>query len=214
MTGATNFNSFQTGSSTSTPKQRPKKSKKGWSSAKDYPKDSVDKNYVQNLLERKTSITDVVQKIKTASQKQPPTFLGGEAQTEADKLLQDLVAMINQLKNDTPTTESKYHQYTYSTKNNPWQLQSNNPQMFYETFSGLKKPDQTVDSYKLDYDDENPRDITATELESSEEYQEYKKVFDYVSKIINKDVLKMADPSKKLNDYANLDELRKNYVSL
>ena len=86
--------------------------------------------------------------------------------------------------------------------------------MFYKTFSGLKKPDQIVDSYKLDYDDENPREITANELESSEEYKEYKKVFDYVAKLINTDVLKMADPSQKLNDYANLDELRKNYVSL
>ena len=138
-----------------------------------------------------------------------PTFTKNPV-TETDRLLVNLAAHMQQLKNDTPSDKNVHHQFFYSTQQNPFQIQSDKQQLFYETFVQQNPPDTEITSYKLNETDAKNKTITVEELETSAEYQAYKDTLISAIRQINNEILGIKD-DKMRGDYANLDVLKQLY---
>ena len=191
-------------------KPQTKRFKPGYSTAvAKRPKTEPDQKYIQNLDSRNAELARIIANLVKEMQKNKPSFTKNPV-TETDKLLVTLAAHMQQLKNDTPSNKNVHHQFFYSTQQNPFQIQSDRQQLFYETFVQENPPDTEVTSYKLNETDDKKQTITVQELETSAEYKAYKDTLTSAIKQINNEVLGIKD-SKMRGDYANLDVLKQLY---
>ena len=191
-------------------KPQTKRYKPGYSTAvAKRPKTAPDKKYIQSLDSRNAELARIIANLVKEMQKNKPSFTKNPV-TETDKLLVTLAAHMQQLKNDTPSNKNVHHQFFYSTQQNPFQIQSDKQQLFYETFVQENPPDTEVTSYKLNETDDKKQTITVQELETSAEYKAYKDTLTSAIKQINTEILGIKD-EKMRGDYANLDVLKQLY---